>query len=49
MVEPDTIDIMPSGLSTDTLKLSLIIQSTGRATYQVGRASKGGLVRVDNR
>ena len=46
----DTIDIMPSGLSTDTLKLSLIIRTTGGATYQKSvRASKGGLVRVDNR
>ena len=32
---------MPSGLSTDTLKLSLIIQSTGGATYQVGPRVEG--------
>ena len=46
----DTIDIMPTGLSTDTLKLSLIIRTTGGSTYQKSvRASKGGLVRLDNR
>jgi hypothetical protein len=46
----DTIDIMPNGLATDTLKLSLIIRTTGGATYSKSvRASIGGLVRVDNR
>ena len=44
------IDIMPNGLATDTLNLSLIVQSTGGAMYsKSGRASIGGLVRVNNR
>lgn len=46
----DTIDIMPSGLATDTLNLSLITRSRGGATYSKSvRASIGGLVRVNNR
>ena len=46
----DTIDIMPNGLATDTLKLALIVRTTGGATYQKAvRVSKGGLVRMDNR
>ena len=46
----DTIDIMPNGLATDTLKLALIIRTTGGATYEKAvRVSKGGLVRLDNR
>ena len=46
----DTIDIMPNGLATDTLKLALIVRTTGGATYQKAvRVSKGGLVRLDNR
>ena len=46
----DFIDIMPNGLATDTLNLSLIVQSTGGATYSKSvRASIGGLVRVNNR
>ncbi len=46
----DTIDIMPNGLATDTLKLALIIRTTGGATYEKSvRVSKGGLVRLDNR
>ena len=46
----DTIDIMPNGLATDTLKLALIIRTTGGATYEKAvRVSKGGLVRIDNR
>jgi len=45
----DFIDIMPNGLSTDELQLSLIIRTTGGALYQKSvRASKGGLVRVGN-
>ena len=44
------IDIMPNGLATDTLNLSLIIRSTGGTTYSKSvRASIGGLVRVNNR
>lgn len=46
----DTIDIMPNGLATDTLNLSLIVQSTGGVMYSKSlRASIGGLVRVNNR
>ena len=46
----DTIDIMPNGLATDTLKLSLIIRTRGGVAYAKSvRASKGGLVRIDNR
>jgi prepilin-type N-terminal cleavage/methylation domain-containing protein len=46
----DTIDIMPNGLATDTLKLTLVIRTTGGATYAKSvRVSKGGLVRIDNR
>ena len=46
----DTIDIMPNGLATDTLKLALVIRTTGGATYaKAVRVSKGGLVRLDNR
>jgi Tfp pilus assembly protein FimT len=45
----DFIDIMPNGLSTSDLQLSLIIRTTGGALYQKSvRASKGGLVRVGN-
>ena len=46
----DTIDIMPNGLATDTMNLSLIILSRGGAAYSKSvRASKGGLVRLDSR
>ena len=46
----DTIDIMPNGLATDTLKLSLVIRTRGGAAYAKSvRASKAGLVRLDNR
>ena len=46
----DTIDIMPNGLATDVLTLSLVIKSTGGELYtKTVQASKGGLVRVDNR
>ena len=46
----DTIDIMPNGLATDTLKLSLIIYTRGGATYSKSvRSSLAGLVRLDNR
>jgi len=46
----DTIDIMPNGLATDTLNLSLIIRSRGGEMYSKSvRASIGGLVRVNNR
>jgi prepilin-type N-terminal cleavage/methylation domain-containing protein len=47
----DTIlDIMPSGISTDTLKLTLGIYTKGGAEYtKLVRSSIAGLVRVDNR
>ena len=46
----DTIDIMPNGLATDTLKLSLVIKTRGGVPYAKSvRASIGGLVRLDNR
>jgi prepilin-type N-terminal cleavage/methylation domain-containing protein len=46
----DTIDIMPNGLATDTLNLSLIIRTRGGEMYSKSvRASIGGLVRVNNR
>ena len=46
----DTIDIMPNGLATDTMNLSLIILSRGGTPYAKSvRASIGGLVRVNNR
>jgi prepilin-type N-terminal cleavage/methylation domain-containing protein len=44
----DTIDIMPNGLATDTLKMSLVVRTTGGVPYVKSvRASIGGLVRVD--
>lgn len=46
----DYIDVMPNGIATDTLSLRIIIKTTGGALYyKTVRASKGGLVRVDNR
>src|SRR5436189_701979 len=46
----DTVDIMPNGVSTAELQLSLVIKTKGGATYAKSvRASRGGLVRVDNR
>jgi prepilin-type N-terminal cleavage/methylation domain-containing protein len=46
----DTIEIMPNGIATDTLKLTLVVKTTGGKTYEKSvRASKGGLVRVDKR
>jgi Tfp pilus assembly protein FimT len=43
------IDIMPSGLSTDTLHLTLGIYTQGGAKYtKAVRVSKAGFVRVDN-
>lgn len=42
-----TLDIMPSGLSTDTLKLRIGIYSKDGATYdRTVRMTRGGLVRV---
>jgi prepilin-type N-terminal cleavage/methylation domain-containing protein len=46
----DTIYIMPNGLATDTLNLTLRIVSRGGALYTKSvRSSLGGMVRVDNR
>jgi prepilin-type N-terminal cleavage/methylation domain-containing protein len=46
----DTVDIMPNGLATDTLRITLIVKSKGGELYTKSvRASKGGLIRVDNR
>ena len=46
----DTVDIMPNGIATDSLRLALIIKTNGGALYSKSVwAGKGGLVRVDNR
>jgi type II secretory pathway pseudopilin PulG len=44
------LDIMPTGLATDTLRLTLGILSQGGATYsQTLRMTRAGLVRIGNR
>ena len=44
------IDIMPNGMATADLTIRLLILTTGGAKYtKTIQASKGGLVRVDNR
>ncbi|MFL5618967.1 MAG: Tfp pilus assembly protein FimT/FimU [Gemmatimonadaceae bacterium] len=49
-VSRDTLDIMPSGLATDTFNLTLGIYSRGGMRYTKSvRSTIGGLVRVDNR
>ena len=46
----DTIIIMPNGLATDTLNLTLRMFTRGGASYTKSvRASKAGMVRVNNR
>lgn len=45
----DTIDIMPTGLATDTLNLTMGVLSRGANYKKSVRVSKGGLVRVGNR
>lgn len=46
----DTVDIMPNGISTGDLNLSMIIKTTGGALYSKSvKVSRGGLVRVNNR
>jgi Tfp pilus assembly protein FimT len=46
----DTIDIMPNGLATDSLNLTLIIKTTGGKLYtKTVWASKAGLVKVNGR
>jgi prepilin-type N-terminal cleavage/methylation domain-containing protein len=45
-----SLDIMPTGLATDTLRLTLGILSQGGATYsQTLRMTRAGLVRIGNR
>ena len=45
-----SIDIMPNGLATDELQLTFVMMTTGGAKYtKLVQASKGGLVRVNNR
>lgn len=49
-VNDSTIDVMPNGLSTDTLRLTLGILSDGGSVYTKNiRMTRGGLVRVGNR
>jgi prepilin-type N-terminal cleavage/methylation domain-containing protein len=49
-VSRDTLDIMPSGLATDTFNLTLGVYSRGGMRYSKSvRATIGGLVRVGNR
>jgi Tfp pilus assembly protein FimT len=49
-VNRSTLDIMPNGLATDTLKLTFGIYSNGGTKYSTAlRATRGGLVRVGNR
>ncbi len=46
----DTIDIMPNGLATDSLNLTLIIKTTGGKLYtKTVWASKAGLTKVNGR
>jgi len=46
----DTIDIMPNGLATDSLKLTLFIETAGGKWYTKSVwASKAGLVKVNGR
>ena len=46
----DTIFIMPNGLATDTLNLTLRIATRGGGTYTKSlRSSLAGMVRVNNR
>jgi len=45
-----SIDIMPNGLATAELQLTFVMMTTGGAKYtKLVQASKGGLVRVNNR
>jgi len=45
----DSIDVMPSGLASDTINITLGITTTGGARYTKSiRATRGGLVRVGN-
>jgi Tfp pilus assembly protein FimT len=45
----DSLDIMPNGLATDTLRLTLGVKSkAGSWYYKVIRVTRAGLVRVGN-
>ena len=45
----DSLDVMPNGLATDTLSLTLGVWTTGGALYtKTIRVTRGGLVRVGN-
>jgi prepilin-type N-terminal cleavage/methylation domain-containing protein len=44
----DSLDVMPNGLATDTLNLTMGIYSGGRAYSRVIRVTRAGLVRVGN-
>jgi Tfp pilus assembly protein FimT len=45
----DSLDVMPNGLATDTLNLTLGIFTTGGSLYTKSiRVTRGGLVRVGN-
>jgi prepilin-type N-terminal cleavage/methylation domain-containing protein len=46
----DTVDIMPNGISTGDLNLSMVVKTTGGAVYAKSvKVSRGGHVRVNNR
>ena len=46
----DSLDVMPNGLATDTLNLTIGVFTTGGARYSKSiRVTRGGLVRVGNR
>jgi hypothetical protein len=45
----DSLDVMPNGLATDTLSLTLGVFSTGGSLYtKTIRVTRGGMVRVGN-
>jgi Tfp pilus assembly protein FimT len=44
----DSLDVMPNGLATDTLVLTMGVYSSGRAYSKVIRMTRAGLVRVGN-
>jgi type II secretory pathway pseudopilin PulG len=46
----DSFDIMPNGLASDTINITIGVKSTGGTRYTKSiRATRGGLVRVGNR
>lgn len=44
----DSLDVMPNGLATDTLLLTIGVYSGGRAHSKVIRVTRAGLIRVGN-